>query len=77
LGIAQLEIQKEACGGDNTRNSLLKQKLKQRWINGYIVPETAGATMRVENPEVAVQHDQDDLMNAEIALLTFREPENK
>jgi len=37
--------------------------------------ETAGARKRVEDAEAAVQQEQDDMMQAEIAELTSREPE--
>jgi len=37
--------------------------------------ETAGARKRVDDAEAAVQQEQDDMMQAEIAGLTSREPE--
>ena len=37
--------------------------------------ETAGARKRVEDAEAAVQQEQDDMMHAEMAGLTSREPE--
>jgi DNA-directed RNA polymerase specialized sigma subunit len=37
--------------------------------------ETAGARKRVEAAEAAVQQEQDDMTQAEIAGTTFREPE--
>ena len=37
--------------------------------------ETAGARKRVEDAEAAVQQEQDDMTQAEIAGLTSREPE--
>jgi len=73
-GIAQLEIQKEACGEEATRNALLKQWREEKWIEDYVERETTGARKRVEDAEAAVQQEQDNMMHAEITGLTSREP---
>jgi len=48
---------------------------KEKWIEDYVERETAGARKRVEGAEAAVQQEQDDMMHAEIAGLTYREPD--
>jgi hypothetical protein len=47
----------------------------EKWIEDYVERETAGARKRVEDPEAAVQQEQDNMAHAEIAGLTSREPE--
>jgi len=47
----------------------------EKWIEDYVERETAGARKRVEDAEAAVQQEQDDMMQAEIAGLTSRESE--
>jgi hypothetical protein len=49
---------------------------KEKWIEDYVERETAGARKWVDDPEVAVQQEQDDMTHPEIAGLTSREPEN-
>jgi len=53
----------------------LSDEEKEQWIEDYVERETAGARKRVEDAEAAVQQEQDDMMHAEIAGLTSREPE--
>jgi len=48
---------------------------KEKWIEDYDGRETAGARKRVEDAEAAVLEEQDDMKHAEIAGLTYREPE--
>jgi hypothetical protein len=53
----------------------LCNKEKENWIEDYMERETAGARKQVEDAEAAVPEEQDDMMQAEIAVLTSREPE--
>jgi len=48
---------------------------KEKWIQDYVERETAGARKRVEDAEAAVQQEQDDMTQAEIAGLASRAPE--
>jgi len=48
---------------------------KEKWIEDYVGRETAGATMRFEDAEAAVQPEHDNMSHAEIAGLTSWEPE--
>jgi hypothetical protein len=47
---------------------------KENWVKDFVERETAGARKRVEDAEAAVQQEQDDMTNAELAGLTSREP---
>jgi hypothetical protein len=73
--IAQLEIQKEACGGEWRKTHFLSHEEKEKWIEDYVERETAGARKRVEDTFAAVQQEQDDMTHAEIAGFMSREPE--
>jgi len=53
----------------------LSNEEKETSIEDCVERETAGARMRVEDREAAVQEEQDDMRHAEIAGLTYREPE--
>jgi len=46
-----------------------------KWIEDYVERETAGATKQVEEAEAAFRQEQDAMKHAEIAGLTYREPE--
>jgi hypothetical protein len=46
---------------------------KVEWIEEYVERETAGARKRVEDAEAAVQHEQDNMVHAEITRLMSRE----
>jgi hypothetical protein len=46
----------------------------EKWIEDYVVSETAGTRQRVEHAEAAVQQQQDNMRQAEIVGLRFREP---
>ena len=54
----------------------LSNQEKEKWIEDYIERETARAGKRVEDAEAAVQQEHCDMMHAEIAGSTSREPEN-
>jgi hypothetical protein len=48
---------------------------KEKWIEDYVVRETAGARKRVEDAEAVDQQEQEHMMRAERGGLTSREPE--
>jgi len=53
----------------------VSHKEKEKCIEDYVERETAVVTKRVEDAEEAVQQEQNDMKHAEIAGLTYREPE--
>jgi hypothetical protein len=53
----------------------LSNEEKEKWIEDFVERETAGARKRVEDAEAAVQQEQDDMTQAEIAGFTSREPQ--
>jgi hypothetical protein len=53
----------------------LSNEEKEKWIEYFVERETAGARKRVEDAEAAVQQEQDDMTQAEIAGFTAREPQ--
>jgi hypothetical protein len=53
----------------------LSNEEKEKWMEDYVERETAGARKRVEDAEAAVQQEQDNMTQAEIAGLTSREAE--
>jgi len=46
-----------------------------KWIEDYVERETAGARKGVEDTEAAFWQEQDHMKHAEIAGVTYREPE--
>jgi hypothetical protein len=52
----------------------LSNEEKEKWIEDYVERETAGARKRVEDSEAAVQQEQDDMTQADIAELRSRTP---
>jgi hypothetical protein len=65
---------KKLAAEKRRKTHFLSNEAKEKWIEDYLERETAGARKRVEDAEAAVQQDQDDMMCAEIAGLTSREP---
>jgi len=53
----------------------LSNEENEKWMEDYVERETTGARKRVEDAEAPVEQEQDDMTHAEIAGLTFREPE--
>jgi len=53
----------------------LSNEEKEKWIEGYVEREAAGARKRVEDTEAVVQQEQEDMTQAEIVRLMSREPE--
>jgi len=56
---------------------LFSNEENEKWIQDYVERETAGARKQVEDSEAAVQQEQDEVMHAEIAELTFSEPQKQ
>jgi len=52
----------------------LSNEEKELWINDYVERETAVATTQVEDPDAAVQQEQQDRINAENSGLINWEP---
>ena len=53
---------------------VLTNEETEKWIGDYVERETAVARKQVEDAEAAVEQEQDDMKHAEIAGLTYREP---
>jgi len=61
---------------ENRREThFLSNEEKETWIEDFVERETTGARKRVEDAEAAVQQEQDDIRNNELAGLTSRKPE--
>jgi len=53
----------------------LSNEEKEKWIEDYVQRETAMARKRVEDAETATKKEHENLITAEIAGFTTREPE--
>jgi len=70
-----LRCKKKLAAEKRRETHLLSNEEKEKWIEDYVERETAGARKQVEDAEAAVQQEQDDMTQAEIAGLMSREPE--
>jgi len=70
--LRSVESKKKLATEQRRETHFLSNEEKEKWIEEYLVRETAGARKRVEDAEAAVQQEQDDMMQAEIAGLTSR-----
>jgi len=76
LGALRSFRSKEKLAAEKRREThFLSNEETEKWIEDYVKRETAGARKRVEDAEAAVQQEQDDMTQTEIAGLTSREPE--
>jgi len=76
LGVLRSLRSKKKLAAEKRREThFLSNEEKEKWIEDYMEIETTGARKRVEDGEAAVQQEQDDMTQAEIAGLTSREPE--
>jgi len=76
LGALRRLRSKKRLAAENRREMhFLSNEEKEKWIEDYVERETAGARKRVEDAEAAVQQEQDNMTQAEIAGLTSRKPE--
>jgi hypothetical protein len=73
--LRSLRSKKKLAAEKRRETYFLSNEEKEKWIEDYVERETAGARKRVEDAEAAVQQEQDDMTQAEIAGLTSREPE--
>jgi len=73
--LRSLRSKKKLAAEKRRETHYLSNEKKEKWIEDYVERENAGARKRVEGAEAAVQQEQDDIKHAEIAGLTYREPE--
>jgi len=73
--LRSLRSKKKLAAEKRRETHFLSNQEKEKWIEDYVERETAGARKRVEDAEAAVQQEQDEMKHAEIAGLTYREPE--
>jgi len=73
--LRSLRSKKKLAAEKRRETHFLSNEEKEKWIEDYVERETAGARKRVEDAEAAVQQEQDDMMHADIAGFTPREPE--
>jgi len=73
--LRSLRSKKKLTAEKRQETHFLSNEEKEKWIEDYVERETAGARKRVEDAEAAVEQEQDDMTQAEIAGLTSREPE--
>jgi len=73
--LRSLRSKKKPAAEKRRETHFLRNEEKEKWIEDYVDRETAWARKRVEDAEPAVQQEQDDMTQAEIAGLTSRKPE--
>jgi len=73
--LRSLRSKKKVAAEKRRETQFLSNEEKEKWIKDYMERETTAARKRVEDAEAAVQQEQDDMMHAEIAGLTSREPD--
>jgi len=74
-GLGSLRSKTKLVAGGQRETHFLSKEENDIWIEDCIDRETAEATKRVEDAEIAVQQKQEDVRKAENAELTNREPE--
>jgi K+/H+ antiporter YhaU regulatory subunit KhtT len=72
--LRSLKSKKKLVAENRRKTQFLSNEEKEKWIEHYVERETAVARKQVEETEAAVQQEQDDMTQAEIAGLTSREP---
>jgi len=73
--LCSLRSKKKFAAEKRREMHFLSNQEKEKWIEDYVERETAGARKRVEDPEAAVQHEQDDMTHAELPGLMSKKPE--
>jgi hypothetical protein len=73
--LRRLRSKNELAAEKRRDTHFLSNEDKEKWIEDCVERETAGARKWVEDAEAAVQQEQDDMTDAEIAGLTSRESE--
>ena len=75
MSIAQFAIQKEAFGGEKTRNALFKHRQEREMDQDYVERETAVARKRVQDAETAIMQQLNDMTTVEKVGTTTEKPE--
>jgi len=75
VALCSLRSKKKLAAEKRRETHFLSNEEKEKCIEDYVERETAGARKRVEDAEAAVHQEKDNMMHAEIAGLTPREPE--
>jgi len=65
--LCSLKSKQKLAAEKQRETHFLSNEEKEKWIEDYVERETAGARKRVEDAEAAVQQEQDDMTQAEIA----------
>jgi len=65
--LRSLKYKKKLAVEKRRETHFLSNEEKEKWIEHYVERETARARKRVEDAEAAVQQEQDDMTQAEIA----------
>jgi len=73
--LRSMRSKKKLAAEKSCETHFLSKEEKDKWIEYYVGRETTGARKRVEDAQAAVQHEQDDIVHAEIAGFMSREPE--
>jgi len=73
--LRSLQSKKKLATETQWETQFLPNEEKGTWIEDYVERETAGARKRVDDAEAAVEHEQDDMKNAENVGLTIIQPE--
>jgi len=71
--IANLVFQQEDCGGVKTRNTLLNDEEKEKWIENEMQRETTVAGQWVEDADTTIKWEGEDRRSAESGGLRSRE----
>jgi len=75
VALRSLKSKKKLTAEKRQETHILSNEETEKWIHDYVERETAGARKRIEDAEAAVEQEQDDMTQAEIAGFTSREPE--
>jgi len=72
--LPSLRSKKKLVVGKRRQIDFLPNKEMEKWIEDYVERETAAALKRVEDTETAIKHEEEDMWNAEKAVLTTTTP---
>jgi hypothetical protein len=75
--LRSLRSKKKLVAEKRRETHFLSHEEKEKSIEDFVDRATAGARKRYEDPEAAVQQEQDDMMHAELAGLKSRQPEKE
>ena len=71
----RLRSKKQLAAQKRRETHFFSNEEKEKWIEGYVERETAGAGKRVEDTEAQIRQEQEDTDTAENVGLTTTEPE--